>query len=186
MADLKELDASLSTGPPPSSKTKSTVLGRNINTLIERRAADKRTLSRQERAAGAITNFAGSMLFVYIHALIFGLWIVVNLEWLPIIPAFDPSLVILAMVASVEAIFISTFVLISQNRMAAEDDKRADLSLQISLLNEHETTKLIAMVSSIANKLEVQIQVDPQEVDELKQDVPPEVIMEEIERQGKQ
>ncbi|MEJ1715100.1 DUF1003 domain-containing protein, partial [Escherichia coli] len=90
---------------------------------------------------------------VYLHAAVFGLWIIINVGWLPIVPPFDPSLVILAMVASVEAIFISTFVLISQNRMAAEDDKRADLSLQISLLNEYETTKLIAMISAIADKL---------------------------------
>lgn len=55
---------------------------------------------------------------------------------------FDPSLVILATVASVEAIFISTFVLISQNLMAEAEDKRSDLNLQISLLAEHEATEL--------------------------------------------
>lgn len=162
----------------------STVLDRNINALIQRRAAEQKTLSLQERAAEAITRFAGSMLFVYLHALVFGLWIIVNLGWLPIVPPFDPSLVILAMAASVEAIFISTFVLISQNRMAAEDDKRADLSLQISLLNEHETTKLIAIVSAIADRLGIETEVEPQEIDEMKRNVPPEVIMEEIERQG--
>jgi uncharacterized membrane protein len=162
----------------------SAVLDRNINALIQRRAADQKTMSRQERIAEAITNFAGSMPFVYLHTLVFGLWIVVNVEWLPVMPAFDPSLVILAMVASVEAIFISTFVLISQNRMALEDDKRADLSLQISLLNEHETTKLIAMVSAIADRLGIETEVEQHEIEEMKQNVPPEVVMEEIERQA--
>jgi uncharacterized membrane protein len=162
----------------------SAVLDRNINALIQRRAADQKTMSRQERIAGAMTNFAGSMPFVYLHALVFGLWIMVNVGWLPVMPAFDPSLVILAMVASVEAIFISTFVLISQNRMALEDDKRADLSLQISLLNEHETTKLIAMVSAIADRLGIETEVERQEIEEMKQNVPPEVVMEEIERQA--
>ncbi|CDZ50074.1 DUF1003 domain-containing protein [Neorhizobium galegae] len=162
----------------------STVLDRNINALIQRRAADQKTMSRQERIAEAMTNFAGSMPFVYLHALVFGLWIVVNVGWLPVMPAFDPSLVILAMVASVEAIFISTFVLISQNRMALEDDKRADLSLQISLLNEHETTKLIAMVSAIADRLGIETEVERHEIEEMKQNVPPEVVMEEIERQA--
>jgi uncharacterized membrane protein len=52
---------------------------------------------------------------VYLHLVIFGLWIVINLPWLPL-PRFDPSYVILAMVASVEAIFLSTFILITQNR----------------------------------------------------------------------
>jgi uncharacterized membrane protein len=161
----------------------STVLDRNISALIRRRAEDEKTLSRQERLAQAMTNFAGSMVFVYIHAAAFILWIAINLEWLPIFQPFDPSLVILAMVASVEAIFISTFVLISQNRMAAADDKRADLSLQISLLNEHETTRLIAMVAAIAEKLRIETEVAPHEIEEMKKDVPPEVVMEEIERQ---
>jgi uncharacterized membrane protein len=162
----------------------SAVLDRNINALIQRRAADQKTMSRQERIAQSMTNFAGSLPFVYLHALVFGLWILVNVEWLPVMPAFDPSLVILAMVASVEAIFISTFVLISQNRMALEDDKRADLSLQISLLNEHETTKLIAMVSAIADRLGIDTEVEQHEIEEMKQNVPPEVVMEEIERQA--
>ena len=71
---------------------------------------------------------------------LFGFWIVANLDWVPGVPAWDPSFVVLAMAASVEAIFLSTFVLISQNRMAA--DKRADLDLQVSLLAEHEVTRL--------------------------------------------
>jgi uncharacterized membrane protein len=161
----------------------SAVLDRNIGALISRRAEEEKTLSRQERVAQAMTDFAGSITFVYIHAAIFALWIVVNLGWLPILPAFDPSLVILAMVASVEAIFISTFVLISQNRMGLENDRRADLSLQISLLNEHETTRLVAMVSAIVNKLGIETEVADHEIDEMKKDVPPEAVMEEIERQ---
>lgn len=161
----------------------STVLDRNINALIRRRAEEERNLSRQERVAGAITDFAGSMAFVYLHAAIFGAWIIINLGFVPAIPVFDPSLVVLAMIASVEAIFISTFVLISQNRMASEDGRRADLSLQISLLNEHETTRLIALVSAIAEKLEISSDVAPEEISEMTRNVPPEVVMEEIERQ---
>ncbi|WP_117192050.1 DUF1003 domain-containing protein [Rhizobium terrae] len=179
-------DQTYNTTPEPRQAEEnpiSTVLDRNISALIRRRVKDEKRLSRQEHLAQAMTDFAGSMVFVYIHAAIFALWIVVNLGWLPILPAFDPSLVILAMVASVEAIFISTFVLISQNRMAAADDKRADLALQISLLNEHETTRLVAMVSAIAERLGVETEVAPHEIDEMKKDVPPEMVMEEIERQ---
>jgi uncharacterized membrane protein len=98
----------------------------------------------------------------------------------PGVPLFDPSLVILAMVASVEAIFLSTFILISQNLISVAADKRADLDLQISLLSEHEVTKLIALVSSIADHMGVRTEVDP-EVDELKQDVAPEAVLDEIE-----
>ena len=56
------------------------------------------------------------------------------------------------MIASVEAIFLSTFVLISQNRMAAAADKRADLDLQVSLLAEHEVTKLVTLVSGLPTR----------------------------------
>jgi uncharacterized membrane protein len=89
---------------------------------------------------------------------------------------------VLAMVASVEAIFLSTFVLISQNRMAAAADKRADLDLQINLLSEHEVTKLVALVSAMAEKLGVETEADV-EVEELKEDVAPEVVLDEIEEQ---
>jgi uncharacterized membrane protein len=88
------------------------------------------------------------------------------------------------MVASVEAIFLSTFVLISQNRMAAAADKRADLDLQINLLAEHEVTKLITMVSAIADHLNINTNVES-EVEELKQDVAPEAVLDEIEEEQK-
>ena len=103
-----------------------------------------------------------------------------HLGVVPGVPKFDPSFVILAMVASVEAIFLSTFILITQNRMSAAADKRAELDLQISLLAEHEVTKLAALLSAIADRLGVETDVDA-EVDELKQDVAPEAVLDEIE-----
>ena len=84
------------------------------------------------------------------------------------------------MVASVEAIFLSTFILITQNRMSAAADRRAELDLQISLLAEHEVTKLAALLSAVADRLRIQTEVDA-EVEELKQDVAPEAILNEIE-----
>jgi uncharacterized membrane protein len=84
------------------------------------------------------------------------------------------------MVASVEAIFLSTFVLITQNRMAALADKRADLDLQISLLAEHEITRLISLVTAIAERLELDAARNP-ELAELSQDVAPERVMEKME-----
>ena len=84
------------------------------------------------------------------------------------------------MMASVEAIFLSTFVLISQNRMSAAADKRADLDLQISLLAEHEITRLVTLVSGIADRMGVNTEADA-ELDEIKQDVAPEAVLDEIE-----
>src|SRR5438045_6265259 len=145
------------------------VMERNIRTLVKRRQREELEEPREVRLADAITRFTGSMAFVYIHALLFGGWIVANLPSVPW-PKFDPTFVVLAMFASVEAIFLSTFVLISQNRMQQRADKRADLNLQISLLTEHEVTRLITLVTEIAKKMEVE-NADQPEIEELKKDV---------------
>ena len=165
---------------PPEPEGLAPVLARNIKALQERRRRDEASASREEKLAAVITGFTGSMLFVYIHLALFGSWIVLNLGLIPGVPAWDPSFVVLAMIASVEAIFLSTFVLISQNRMAASADRRADLDLQINLLAEHEVTKLIALVSRIADKLDVHEAGDG-DLEELKRSVAPEAVLDEIE-----
>src|SRR3712207_4151098 len=104
--------------------------------------------------------------------------------WTPA-PPFDPTFVVLAMIASVEAIFLSTFVLINQNRMAAMADKRADLDLQISLLAEHEITRLITLVTAIAARMGIEESRHP-ELAELSQDIAPDKVMDQIERQEKE
>jgi uncharacterized membrane protein len=168
------------TYPPPPANGLSSVLERNIRSLKARREREEAQASVQERLADAITRFTGSLPFVYLHLAIFGFWIVANLGWVPGIPKWDDSFVVLAMIASVEAIFLSTFVLISQNRMSAQADKRADLDLQISLLAEHEVTKLAALVAAIAARVGVKTDVDA-ELDEIKRDVAPEAVLDEIE-----
>jgi uncharacterized membrane protein len=145
-----------------------------------RRQGEEKEASAEKRLADAITRFTGSMRFVYLHLAFFGLWIVVNLGWVPGVPAWDPSFVVLAMIASVEAIFLSTFVLISQNRMAAAADKRADLDLQISLLAEHEVTRLVTLVSGIADRMSVRTEADA-DLDEITQDVAPDAVLDELE-----
>jgi uncharacterized membrane protein len=168
------------TTPSPKLPGLSSVLERNISALRERRTRDEAKASTQEKFAEAITRFTGSMPFVYIHLAIFGFWIIANLGWIPGVLPWDESFVVLAMWASVEAIFLSTFVLISQNRMQAAADKRADLDLQISLLAEHEITKLVTLVSAIAEHIGVKSEVD-EELDEITQDVAPEAVLDEIE-----
>ena len=158
----------------------SSVLERNIAALKARREREEADATLQARVADAITQFAGSMPFVYIHLVVYGFWIAANLGWIPGLPKWDQSFVILAMEASVEAIFLSTFVLISQNRMAAAADKRADLDLQISLLAEHELTKLTTLVTEIAQKLGVETEVG-EELQEIEQDVAPDVVLDVIE-----
>ena len=155
------------------------VVERNISALVSQRDERVRRQGLQDRVADRVTSFTGSMTFVYLHLLLFGGWILVNLGWTPL-PRFDPSFVVLAMAASVEAIFLSTFVLITQNRMAAVADRRAELDLQVSLLAEHEVTRLIRLTSAIADRLGIDEAGDP-ELDELRQDVQPERVLDTIE-----
>ena len=157
----------------------SSALRRNIETLRERRRQELSAAGREEKLANAITAFTGSMRFVYVHLAIYGGWILYNL--LPGLAHFDPSFVILAMAASVEAIFLSTFVLISQNRAMAATDKRDDLDLHINLLAEHELTRLIMMVAAIAQKLEVRTGAEP-EIGEITKDLAPDAVLSEIEK----
>ena len=86
----------------------------------------------------------------------------------------------LAMIASVEAIFLSTFILITQNRMAAQADRRAKLDLQVSLLPEAEITKLVALVSGIAARMEVP-DAREEDIEEMKRLVQPEAVLDAIE-----
>jgi uncharacterized membrane protein len=162
------------------------VMRRNIAALMEVRKQRDKEKSRQERVADAITSFTGSLRFVYIHAAFFGGWILVNTGVVPGITPFDPfPFVMLAMIASVEAIFLSTFVLISQNRMAAMADRRADLDLQVNLLAEHEITRLIHLVDELARHVGARAGSDAN-LDELKRDVRPEVVLEELDRAEKE
>jgi len=164
--------------PPNSHMTG--IVERNIKALLERKQTEDKNRSTENRIADTITHFTGSMAFVYIHIAFFGLWIIWNLGWLGL-KSFDPSFVVLAMEASVEAIFLSTFVLISQNRMNAQADKRADLDLQVSLLAEHEVTRLITLVSEMAKKMGIEEANHP-EIEELSKDVRPENVLNTIEK----
>jgi uncharacterized membrane protein len=166
--------------PPPPPDSLNSSLRRNIDVLRRRREEEEATAGLQERLAAAITRFSGSMRFVYAHALIYGFWIVANLGFIPGLTPWDPTFVVLAMVASVEAIFLSTFILITQNRMAAAADRRAELDVQISLLAEAEITKLMELVSGIAERLNVPAG-EHDEIEEMKRQVAPEAVLDAIE-----
>ncbi|GAA4011640.1 DUF1003 domain-containing protein [Sphingomonas swuensis] len=157
-------------------------LTRNIAALAERRRLEDERATADQRIARTITRFAGSMWFVYLHAAVVLAWVAINLGWTGFAP-FDETFVILATVASVEAIFISTFILIAQNRAAEAADRRADLDLQISLLSEHEVTHLIRLLTAIAEKLGVEEARSP-ELEELKRNVAPEAVLERLEEES--
>lgn len=158
------------------------IVERNIDALLERQRKEARARSPQQRFADSITTFAGSLVFVALHAVLVLGWIVINIGWTPLTP-FDPTFVILATLASVEAIFLTSFVLITQNKMQAEADRRADLDLQVSLLAEHEVTRLITMVRKIAERLDIQLDSE-RELDELEKDIVPEQVLDSIDQQA--
>jgi uncharacterized membrane protein len=166
--------------PPPQPDGLNSALARNIQALHERHRREEESARLQDKLAGAVTRFTGSMTFVYVHLAILLVWVGVNTGLIPGVARFDPTFVILATAASVEAIFLSTFVLISQNRAAKAANRRADLDLQINLLTEHEVTRLVSLVAQIAEKLDVEESRDPA-LGELKRDVAPEAVLDTLE-----
>jgi uncharacterized membrane protein len=142
------------------------------------RVAGRRSL--QDKLADAITDFSGHMGFVYLHVAWFAGWIGWNLGAFGARP-FDPfPFGLLTMIVSLEAIFLSTFVLISQNRISDEADRRANLDLQIGLLTEHELTRALKMLDQLHRKLGVR-QEAGSDLKELEAEVRPEDVLEEIE-----
>src|SRR5574338_651651 len=164
------------TRPPPPPDSLNSSLRRNIEALRRRRVEDEANAGFEEHVASAITRFSGSMRFVYLHALAYGFWIIANLGWIPGLSAWDPTFVVLAMIASVEAIFLSTFILITQNRMAAQEDRRAELDVQVSLLAEAEITKLVELVSEMARRMDVPAS-GLGDIEEMKRQVAPEEVL---------
>jgi len=159
----------------------SKVIERNIRTIIHLRTQAARERGLQDRIADVITSFSGRMVFAYVHILWFALWILLNTGRFGL-PAFDPfPYGLLTMIVSLEAIFLSTFVLISQNRLAEETERRADLDLHIGLLTEHELTRVLQMLDVIQEKLGISDHANSDLAD-LEMETKPEDVLAEIQR----
>jgi uncharacterized membrane protein len=116
-----------------------------------------------ERFTDAITDFTGSIEFLIINALWFTSWIVVNIGLIPGLVPFDPfPFGLLTMIVSLEAIFLSIFVLVSQNRQSKIDDLREEIDLQVNLIAEEEITKVIHLVAGLYKGLKIKIDDDPE------------------------
>jgi uncharacterized membrane protein len=154
---------------PQFDRTIPTTVMDNIETVIriEEEEATRRRWS--ERISDMIASFVGSVGFVIIHLIVFFAWVVANTGILPV-PAFDPyPFAFLTMFVSLEGVLLSTFVLIKQNRMSLRADRRSHLDLQINLLTEKEVTKLIQVVTLLAERLGAQAAVHDQELKELRE-----------------
>lgn len=134
---------------------------RNVNEEAE----DKRT--RVEKIADWIAEFSGSLAFLFLHVALFSVWIVLNVDWvkrfdaawLVAISGFDPfPFGLLTMSVSLEAIFLSVFVLLSQSRQVAKDRIRGDIEYEVNLKAELEVAhlheKLDRLIAESAGRLE--------------------------------
>lgn len=112
----------------------------------------KKVETLQDRMSAKITKFAGSITFVYVNALIFLLWIVYNLAADEM--AFDPfPFGLLTLIVSLEAIFLSTFVMLTQNRESKRTDVRAQLDYEVTVKAEKEVEEIKSMLQKISRKL---------------------------------
>jgi len=121
----------------------------NVQTIVEleRQAVHQR--SPLDRFADIVTAFAGSRVFIVGHVVWFTSWLILNRGPL----AFDPfPFSLLNVMVSIEAIFLTTFVLMTQNRMAKHADRRAHLDLQVNLLAEQELTAILQMLYALCKK----------------------------------
>jgi uncharacterized membrane protein len=126
----------------------------NIETIMQIEQAYMRQRSRVDRFCETISRFAGSISFVIAHIIGFVGWVVVNTGAFPGVDPMDPyPFSFLALIVAMEAIFLSAFVLMAQNRQTRQADHWAHLTLQIGLLGEQETTKVLQMLKLICARL---------------------------------
>ena len=135
---------------------------RNIAAICE---LEKKNLARRSlsaRMGDSIATHAGRMWFILVHALWFAVWIGINMRASGL-TAFDPfPFPFLTMVVSLESIFLSLFILMSQNRSGLQADQRNHLDLQINLLSEDENTKMLQMLPALCEYHQLEIGNDPE------------------------
>lgn len=127
----------------------------NIRAIIDLEREALASSSWSARISDAISRFAGSLWFVLCHLTAFGAWALWNAT-APEQLRFDPyPYGLLTFIVSLEGVLIATFVLITQNRMAAHSDRRDHLNLQVDLLAEQEMTLVLRMLRRISERLDI-------------------------------
>lgn len=155
-------------------------LDHNIEAMIHARREDEAHRSITVRFADRVTAFVGSVAFLIVQTIAIGVWLVWNMGVFGL-PVFDPfPFQMLTLVLSIEAIYLTVFVLISQNRMSEIAERRAEVDLQINLLDERESTRILRIVDAIATKVGADI-VRDQDLEDLEMDVKPEDVMARVE-----
>jgi uncharacterized membrane protein len=159
------------------------VIARNVRRIADLETSVRSEESLSDRIASGISRFCGSMLFVWVHVVIFAAWILLNTVLIP--QPFDPyPFTFLTLVVSLEAIFLSTFIMIAENRQEKISERRSQLDLQVNLLAEQEDTKTLQILAAIAKRLSIDISKDPT-IEELEKATEVENLAKQIDRQEK-
>jgi len=159
------------------------VVRQNIDSITQLEQEFARQRSSLDRVSDAITGFVGSIHFVLAHVVFFAAWIVLNAPGVLGTRAFDPyPYVFLNFVLAVEAVILSTFVLMSQNRQNRQADHWAHLDLQVGLLAEQETTKMLQMLQAICERLGLPDKARDRELNEMIRKTHVEMLAEELEK----
>lgn len=154
---------------------------RNISRIaqLECQYEEQRTLV--DRVVTRVADWTGSLSFIALHVLWFGVWVLLNTSTL-LTHKFDPfPYVLLSVIVSCEAVLLSTVVLVKQNWMSRRDERRDQLHLQINLLAEQETTKILYLQRLICRRLGIsEAELDP-EIADLSQETAVENLAKELE-----
>jgi uncharacterized membrane protein len=151
----------------PASKAHAT----NIDTVVRLEAEQEKHIPHTNRFSEAIARFAGTNIFIVTEMVGVALWIAINTGALRSVPVFDPyPFGLLAVVLGLEAVLLTAFVLIRQNRMSEKADRRSHLDLQINLLAEKEVTKVIQLLQRMSRQMGMEEQVTDLETRELSKD----------------
>lgn len=154
--------------------------GAKIAHSIQAQLDEQRSLN--EKIADGLVRWFGSFEFAIGNFVFFFFWILINSGLITTVKPFDPfPFIFLTMVVSLEAIFLSIFVLTSQNRESRISDLREEIDIQINMIAEQEITKAIHLISYLMKHLNVPYERDP----ELKRMMKP-LDMEEIRRELQQ
>jgi uncharacterized membrane protein len=142
----------------------------HIDSIVRQEEQALEQRSAAERFADAVGIFAGSPFFIVLHLALLIAWVLINSGKIPWIRPFDPyPFSLFAMIVAVEAVFLSSFILMRQNRMMRRGEQRNHLNLQVDLLAEKEITKLIQMTRAICGKMGLENIMADKEIREFSQ-----------------
>ena len=133
---------------------------RNVKAICELEAKALASRSFSARIGDTIATQAGRMWFIAFHIVWFALWVTLNISAQRHLRPF--SFPLLTMIVSLESIFLSLFILMSQNRTGLQADQRNHLELQINLLSEDENTKMLQMLRALCEHHKLKIANDPE------------------------